>query len=141
MLLRSSYPRQRLWSRFSLIELMIGLAIVGILSSMVVGLFGGPSVIYGYFKSKDVSGQLESVASAMPAGSLVGAVPGTPVFQASVVIKQGDGSLVTFSTDDRQWAAFVGDAAKGKCATARITRTRRGNSARRARTSMGDCFR
>lgn len=105
---------------FSLIEVMIVLAIIGIGASVMMSFFGRPSVIYDYLKSQDVSGRLESVSSAMPAGVLVGGVPGTAVIQASIVIKQNDGTLATFSTDDRQWAAFAGDAAKGKYTTARI---------------------
>lgn len=103
---------------FTLIELMIALAIIGILAVVLLG--GGSGVgLYGYLKSQDINGRLESVTSAMPEGAIVGAGQ-APVFQASVVIKQGDGSYLTFSTDDRQWASFIGEKAKGKCVQARI---------------------
>lgn len=105
-------------SGFTLIELMIVLAIIGILAVVLLGDGSGVG-LYGYLKSKDTNGRLESVTSAMPEGTIVGAGQ-APVFQASVVIKQGDSSYLTFSTDDRQWASFMGEKAKGKCVQARI---------------------
>jgi prepilin-type N-terminal cleavage/methylation domain-containing protein len=105
---------------FTLIELMIVVSIVGILLIILASSIGGGVGLYGYFKSQDVNGRLESVASAMPAGSIVGPGATQPVFQAAVVIKRDDASYITFSTDDRQWAPFIGDKAQGKCVNARI---------------------
>ena len=101
---------------FTLIEVMIVVAIIGILAAL---LLGGGVGLYGYMKSQDVSGRLDSVASAMPEGAIVGG-SAAPVFQASVIIKKNDGSYLTFSTDDRQWASFIGNKANGKCVQARI---------------------
>ncbi len=106
-------------SGFTLIELLIVLAILGILASVFLGGSTGGVGIYGYIKSQDVSGRLESVSSAMPEGAIVGGYS-APVFQASVLLKQPDGTQLSFSTDDRQWASFLGEKAKGKCVQARI---------------------
>lgn len=103
---------------FTIIELMITFAIIGILATVLLGGLSGVG-LYGYLKSQDISGRLESVTSAMPEGAIVG-TGHAPVFQASVVIKQSDSSYLTFSTDDRQWASFIGDRARGKCVQARI---------------------
>lgn len=105
---------------FTLIELTIVLAIVGIITAWALRGSGDSAGIYGYLNSKDVSGRLESVTSAMPAGSIVGNNYNANVFQAGVVIKEADGSLISFSTQDRQWASFEGNKAQGKCVTARI---------------------
>jgi prepilin-type N-terminal cleavage/methylation domain-containing protein len=105
---------------FTLIELLIVLAIFFILAVIIGGGARDSVGVYGYFYSKDVSGHLESVTSAMPSGSIVGTNFGTPVFQASIVIKDNNGVYVTFSTEDRQWASFVGDRAIKKCVKARI---------------------
>jgi prepilin-type N-terminal cleavage/methylation domain-containing protein len=104
---------------FTLIELMIVTAILGILASVLLSGTGGGVGLYGYMKAKDVSGQLESVTSAMPDGAIVQS-GATPVFQASVLLKQLDGSLLSFSTDDRQWASLIGERAKGKCVDVRV---------------------
>lgn len=105
-------------SGFTLIELMIVLIIIGILATVFLG--GESEVgLYGYLKSQDINGRLESVTTAIPEGAIVG-VGQAPVFQASVIIKQSDDSYLTFSTDDRQWASFIGEKAKGKCVQARI---------------------
>lgn len=104
---------------FTLIELMIVIAILGILSAVLLSGTGGGVGLYGYIKAKDVSGRLESVTSAMPDGAIVGSGL-APVFQASVLLKQPDGSLLSFSTDDRQWASLIGEKAKGKCVDVRI---------------------
>lgn len=102
----------------TLIELMVLVAAIGILTSIAFAFsFGGVS-LYGYFNSKDVSGHLESVTSAMPAGSIV--TTDEVVFQASVLVREGSGAYVSFSTDDRQWASFIADKSQGKCVDVRI---------------------
>ena len=103
----------------TLIELMIVTAIIGIVAAVLLSGTGGGVGLYGYMKSKDVSGQLESVTSAMPDGAIVQSGE-APVFQASVLLIQPDGSLLLFSTDDRQWASLIGEKAKGKCFDVRV---------------------
>lgn len=106
-------------SGFTLIELMIVMAIVGILLSIFASSRYGPSTLYGYMYSKDVTGQVESVTSAMPEGALVSSTQES-IFQASVMIKLSNGEFTTFSTDDRQWASLLGAKANGKCVSAKV---------------------
>lgn len=97
----------------TLIELLIVMSTISILAAIGLG-------SDGYFNSKDVAGHLESVTPATPSGSIVSVGTGAPVFQANVAIKQDNGMYIYFSTEDRQWASFEGDKAKGKCVKAKI---------------------
>lgn len=106
-------------SGFTLVELLIVITIISFLLAVLASSNFGPSVLYGYMKSKEVEGRLESVTSAMPEGALVSSTQGS-IFQASVMIKLADGQFTTFSTDDRQWVSLLGDKASGKCVTAKI---------------------
>lgn len=99
---------------FTLIELIIVLVIIGTIVSVVGVNF------YGYIFSEEVSGRLESVETAMPEGAIVSTTTGSQVFSAAVSIRQDTGEYVTFSTEDRQWAAYRGEKTAGKCATAKV---------------------
>ncbi|MCB9815844.1 prepilin-type N-terminal cleavage/methylation domain-containing protein [Candidatus Nomurabacteria bacterium] len=102
---------------FTLIELMIVVAILGILVAILAGV--GGAGLYGWAFSEEKSGQLQSVESAIPEGGLIAAT-GSAVFSAAVSMKLEDQSYLTFSTDDRQWAVYRGDKARGKCATVKV---------------------
>lgn len=101
----------------TLIELMIILAMIVILGSILAG--AGGAGLYGWAYSEEKSGQLQSVESAIPEGGLI-AGSGNAIFSAAVSMKLEDQSYLTFSTDDRQWAVYRGEKARGKCATVKV---------------------
>lgn len=103
---------------FTLLQLLFVIAIIGIITASISTISLNGVNLYSWYYSKDISGKLDSVTSAMPPGGIVNTT--SSVFQAGVVIKQSDGSYITFTTDDRQWAAFIGDKVNGKCVTARV---------------------
>lgn len=104
---------------FTLIELMIVVAIICILAAIFLGSGGNSVGIYGYLNSRSVTGSLVSVARVAPDGGMIAA--GSDVLIArAVMLKTPNGEYVTFSTDDRQWAALENKDAVGKCVTATI---------------------
>jgi hypothetical protein len=72
---------------------------------------------YPYIFSREVTGTLESMEAALPGGTVV-ASSSSMAFSAGVMIKDADGTYITFSTEDRQWATLRDK--KGVCVTARI---------------------
>jgi hypothetical protein len=72
---------------------------------------------YPYVFSREVTGTLESMEAALPNGTIV-TNSSTTAFSAGVMIRDADGSYITFSTEDRQWATLRDK--QGLCVTARI---------------------
>jgi len=103
---------------FTLIELLIIIAIVGILAAIVLPSFN----IYGFMYSEEYTGELQSVNSAIPnGGAVMMSGVNSAIFSSAVMVKlKESGELLTFSTEDRQWATLVGEEHKGKCVTFRV---------------------
>ena len=101
---------------FTVIELLITMAIIALVVSLIAGTGGGG--IYGYIFSKEKTGRLASVEPAIPDGGFI-ANAGSAVFSVAVSMKLVDGSYLTFSSDDRQWAVYRGNV-YGKCATVKV---------------------
>lgn len=98
---------------FSLIELMIAIAIIGILASVI----GGP--VYGWMNSKTVIGTVDKVTPIMEDGGMaVGEGAARMAKSTAVSLKTADGNYFTFSSEDRQWFTLKGDNSK-KCVKAK----------------------
>ncbi len=101
---------------------MVVIAIIGIIATIFMPSSGTTSSdvgLYGYLRSKDITGNIVSVTSAMPENGAVIA-KGPIAFKVAVLIQTKDGEMISFSSDDSQWASLRGDQHVGKCVTATV---------------------
>lgn len=104
---------------FTLIELMIVICVIGIFASVLLSSSVGGVGIYGYLNSKQVSGDIVSVTSALPDSGIV-VSPGQDAFSAAVLLRMNNSEIVSFSTDDRQWATLRDKKYVGMCVVATV---------------------
>jgi hypothetical protein len=93
----------------------MGKILLGLLAIVVIG--AAVTVGYPYLFAREIVGTLESVETALPGGTIV-TNSSTAAFSAGVMVREADGSYVTFSTEDRQWATLRDK--RGLCVRAKI---------------------
>lgn len=103
---------------FTLIELMIVVAILSIVASVLAGGVAGEVGPYGWMNSKEVIGMVDRVVSVSEDSGVVVSGDNT-IRSTSVTLKALDGTYIEFSSTDRKWFGLK-DASGKRCVKARI---------------------
>ncbi len=99
---------------FSLIELVIVIAIIAILGSLIGG------TLYGWMFSREVIGAVDKVTPILEDGGMaVGEGAARMAKSSAVSIKLRNGEYFTFSSEDRQWFTLKGEQKEPKCVKAK----------------------